>query len=626
MGFFSKLGNLFSRRGSEDEDNLSDDDTQEEEEDDEDTQGNEDTYTGELKVRVEKIQSLAHANRSTNKVLNEKIDKINEMLGSLRSMQSKQEQEITKFHADVDSTKKLVEQIEPQKIYRDYSKVIETEKALSEKVDVLNKTHKESMEEFKNLRKELNKSREVREVIRLGKDVREDVKRLKSLQVQNERDLRKTESINAHINKKFSDFLEYKKTATSIEEYYKKVTPDIEKIKQEIPDFVQKKEIDDIKSEIKDMEENLTRKSEEEVKLVNDAIEEITKIFGSVGKEKREFKTFVNNSKKDFEKFIEDSRKKMEDLTSVKDTKDKLDKMYAHLSDLDARQKEAEEKINKGHKRFESKLKEVDSIQDLVKQLNYERENFHNLLLNEKDQIKSFMEESREHLKALPELNDIRQKVDSFENDFESLKSKNEEFEKVLPVVQSLNNKVDNFDGEVEGIKSRQSDIDTSLSKIQSLSEKVEGFNKEFENLKSKYDDIHSTLSQLQGLNDKVDNLASGLEDVKSKNSELDKTLPELSDLKSQVKRFSDDVESVKSKHGEFENIITSEKQKMDELVELNLKLWNLVANIEQKIFDSSEISSGEVQKEARNILEKKNNHEDKSSRGILAGLKNTFR
>lgn len=212
-------------------------------------------------VRLEKLSAESEANKEIRSVFDERFARLDEQLGELKEMMLNREKEIEELEVVATKAADLVSDVQPQKLLSETKKIDIRVDALKAKIETYDSMNDSVMDELKKLRKIVEVFRGTEEIIKLNKDIREEIIAIQRVKAEVVRHSDKVESMYMDASTKFEDYKKYRDIAKSFEEKFLDMEAQFNKIKVKTGDIVTKSDYASINSaaelSIKNVEEAL---------------------------------------------------------------------------------------------------------------------------------------------------------------------------------------------------------------------------------------------------------------------------------------------------------------------------------------------------------------------------------
>jgi|GEM_PF-7111120 len=353
---------------------------------------------------VEKLKAMVEALNEARNAINEKFAGISENIGELRAMILETENRIRSIEAEAERVIDVVRSVKPEKLMEEIAKVNAQADALRAKIESQDEVIRKIIDEIKDLRNKLSVFRNLEEIMKLAREMNQQVGNYKKLQAQIEANADRVQSIFVEVNKKFTDFLNYKEMFLSLQDEFKELVKKVERLEVQISLLVTdekfeafKKEISnaikqmekayeglrrelkkDVANGIEDVKKNLVKKVDKSIVDFSKRLQEFSKQHGEMLREFGELQGHVEKSIEESKRLVEEKvgkevqrlreglmkevDEKVEEVASQKF--ESLDKLKEEVSNL---RKEFEEARQSAFAFGEKLGARVDEIEERIK-------------------------------------------------------------------------------------------------------------------------------------------------------------------------------------------------------------------------------------------------------------------
>jgi chromosome segregation ATPase len=353
---------------------------------------------------VEKLKAMVEALNEARNAINEKFAGISENIGELRAMILETENRIRGMEAEAERVIDVVRSVKPEKLMEEIAKVNAQADALRAKIESQDEVIRKIIDEIKDLRNKLSVFRNLEEIMKLAREMNQQVGNYKKLQAQIEANADRVQSIFVEVNKKFTDFLNYKEMFLSLQEEFKELVKKVERLEVQVGLLVTdekfeafKKEISnavkqiekayeglrrelkkDVANGIEDVKKNLVKKVDKSIVDFSKRLQEFSKQHAEMLREFGELQGHVEKSMGESKRLVEEKvgkemQKLREGLMKEVDEKveevasqkfESLDKLKGEVSGL----RKEFEKARQSAFAFGEKLgARVDEIEERIK-------------------------------------------------------------------------------------------------------------------------------------------------------------------------------------------------------------------------------------------------------------------
>jgi len=355
---------------------------------------------------VEKLKAMVEALNEARNAINEKFAGISENIGELRAMILETENRIRGMEAEAERVIDVVRSVKPEKLMEEIAKVNAQADALRAKIESQDEVIRKIIDEIKDLRNKLSVFRNLEEIMKLAREMNQQVGNYKKLQAQIEANADRVQSIFVEVNKKFTDFLNYKEMFLSLQDEFKELVKKVEKLEVQVGLLVTdekfeafKKEISnavkqiekayeglrrelkkDVANGIEDVKKNLVKKVDKSIVDFSKRLQEFSKQHSEMLREFGQLQGHVEKSIEESKRLVEEKvgkevQKLREGLMKEVDEKveevasqklESLDKLKGEVSNL---RKEFEEARQSAFAFAEKLGAKVDEIEERIKEI-----------------------------------------------------------------------------------------------------------------------------------------------------------------------------------------------------------------------------------------------------------------
>ncbi|MCX8179665.1 MAG: hypothetical protein N3E38_02975 [Candidatus Aenigmarchaeota archaeon] len=293
-----------------------------------------DTELNKLNIELEKIKAFLDAQKDLRVATDEKIQRLTESIGELRSMLFQKESQIDKMNVKVQRMEEVFNDVKPEQYTRELQK---RDKELANQNLRLEKLEKMSYDMVKDVNEIRNVFREIGSVenlVNVSKRINEKFIKMENMLKDVEKISEKLEKHFVEINKKLEEFEEFKNKVVQIDGLSKDLLKSVDDINIKIGKLASEEEV----FKLKEMLNEFTKDLEDVKKSVASGIpflgplpEEIQKLQ----QEKEKIKLFLDSVDEQYKarKIKEEDYKKIREANLQK------------LADIDAQIRESIEKI-----------------------------------------------------------------------------------------------------------------------------------------------------------------------------------------------------------------------------------------------------------------------------------------
>ncbi|MFH8080891.1 MAG: hypothetical protein QXO84_03370 [Candidatus Aenigmatarchaeota archaeon] len=293
-----------------------------------------DTEINKLNIELEKIKAFLDAQKDLRTATEEKLQRLTESIGELRSMLFQKESEIDKMNVKMQRIEEVFNDIKPEQYTRELQKRDKELANQNLRIEKLEKVSYDMVKDVNEIRNVFREIGSVENLVNVSKRINEKFIKMENMLKDAEKISEKLEKHFVEINRKFEEFEEYKNRQLQMEGLSKDLL----------------KAVDDINVKIGKLA------SEEEVFKLKEMLNEFTKDLEDVKKSIKSGIPFLGPLPEDIQKLQEEKEK-------IKILLDSVDEQYKSrrlkeeeykrireanlqkLADIDAKIRESIEKI-----------------------------------------------------------------------------------------------------------------------------------------------------------------------------------------------------------------------------------------------------------------------------------------
>ena len=244
---------------------------------DEYSEGSNDVSIAKLTAKVEKVNALMNFLMESKKGDIEKIARVNEQIGELRSSITEREKQIKNLEADAIKSIELVKEVKPEKLLLEVSKVDAKTQTIQAKLNNYEKISNSIIEEIKDVKTRIKAFRGTEEVIKLNQEVKKELIEIKKIASTVDINTNKVENIFTNIQKESADLKNIKENSEKLEELFKDVRKEFDDLKSKIIELKKIEHLLDIDTETIKRKDHINQilSEKEELKKLNQEIKGI---------------------------------------------------------------------------------------------------------------------------------------------------------------------------------------------------------------------------------------------------------------------------------------------------------------------------------------------------------------
>jgi chromosome segregation ATPase len=278
-------------------------------------------------IKIEKLEAQVGVLKDTINAFQEKFTINSEKFGELRNMIINIEKKIGTIEMKAEKASALVEDVQPQKFLTLINKQKLITDTIYEKYSIIENKNNEIQNQFNGLKNEMKSFRGINDIMKLSKEVKDELITIKRIEANTEKHADKVESIYYQSLKKQQIIEDIAKEQREINTKIKTFEKDFEKMKIRLDNTSTKDEIEKSKSEIF----NMHQKTKELVEQMENSEDELEKIIDGHKSLKNEKEIIAKLHK--LEQNINDLNKNYISKSFDK-TKSELNKISKSIRDL----------------------------------------------------------------------------------------------------------------------------------------------------------------------------------------------------------------------------------------------------------------------------------------------------
>ncbi len=244
---------------------------------DEPSNNSNDLSIAQLTAKVEKVNALMNFLMESKKGDTEKIARVNEQIGELRSSIAEREKQIKDLEADAIKSIDLVKEVKPEKLLFEVSKVDVKTQAIQAKLENYEKISNNIIGEIKDVKTKIKAFKGTEEVLKLNQEVKKELIDIKKIASSVDINTNKVENIFTNIQKESADLRNIKENSQKLEELLGDVRKEFNDIKLKIRELKKIEHMLDIDAETIKRKDHINQilSEKEELKKLNQEIKGI---------------------------------------------------------------------------------------------------------------------------------------------------------------------------------------------------------------------------------------------------------------------------------------------------------------------------------------------------------------
>ncbi len=285
---------------------------------------------GSTEAEIEKLSAQMNALREVLQAQQERFERQGEEIGSLRSTIAERERQMHDLEAKALKASELVEDVQPEKLASEQKKTDAKIEAMRAKIDSGELLSNNIIEELKKIKNSLSVFRGTEEVVKLNKEVMDELKSIKKVEAMVEKHADRVEAIFSSFESNFQLFEKMKEDLKNLSDAHSAVAKEVEKNSATLKDTPKKDEFYQVKTSVE--------KAIEDVKNDKESYEKRNMSFLSTIESLAQKIKVTENNLNSFSKTVEELSKVSGSETLKADEilkkLDKLGKSYSEISIL----------------------------------------------------------------------------------------------------------------------------------------------------------------------------------------------------------------------------------------------------------------------------------------------------
>jgi len=269
-------------------------------------------------MSVEKIEGKLESERAVATGIEERMSHLTEEIGELRSMILDRERGFNEIETNFKKIEAMTEEIRPQIIKKDLDRKEREIIDISVKIERLEAISSETNKQIKLFREQMDKIRSLDNLLKVSKDIEENITRIKDTEKYTDRMAAKTEELFTELDKRLAQFVGHTARIESLDELTKDLMKSLDKNEIKLKEAVFKEDLEKLKSAI-------TSSVNENIK------KELSGDNSNLGKKLEDACKSAAEAKETASKLATDEKNKDAELTNIKTA---LKSFESQLKDL----------------------------------------------------------------------------------------------------------------------------------------------------------------------------------------------------------------------------------------------------------------------------------------------------
>ena len=261
-------------------------------------------------IELERIKALLETFKESKRIMDEKIQRLSESIGEIRSMVMQRESDFRKLEADFHAVVDVISEVKPEKYLKELEKVktrISTFETKVEKVEVMST---EALRNVKRLKEVLMSIGNLENLANMNKILSEKMREIETLSRNIQKISQNVERIYMEFKTRLDEFDLLKSKVSMIESDILDIRKNLDELIMKSTEFVDKKEFGALRDTIGTLEQTVAELEKSIKENVSEEKETILELLKSLEEEFREGKI----SEEDYLRMKEENLKKLREL------------------------------------------------------------------------------------------------------------------------------------------------------------------------------------------------------------------------------------------------------------------------------------------------------------------------
>ncbi len=340
-----------------------------------------------VSMSVEKIEGKLESERAISSGIEERISHLTEEIGELRSMILDRERGFNEIETNFKKIEAMTEEIQPQAIKRDLDRKEREIIDITVKIERLEAISSETNRQIKLFREQMDKIRSLDNLLKVSKDIEENITKIKDTEKYTDRMAAKTEELFTELDKRLSQFVSHTARIESLDELTRDLMKSQDKNEIKLKEAVFKEDLEklknsvissvneNIKKEISGDNSNIGKKLEDACKSAAEAKETVSRM-SSDEKNKNQELSDIKATLKSFDSQLKDLKSQSE-IQNI-ETQKKIEHISTSTSSTDRTPTDSRNKNEDlpeifnmiSEKKIKEVRKEIEDISNMTKCLN----------------------------------------------------------------------------------------------------------------------------------------------------------------------------------------------------------------------------------------------------------------
>lgn len=260
-----------------------------------------------FEIDIEKLKALVETVKESGKVVDEKIQRVTESMGELRSIIYQREAFLKEEEVKVSKLMDSISQVEPEKIVMEMKKKDRDISNLGMRVERIERTIEALNDTMTRMRDVLVNIGSLEAVINSSKKVAENIQFMENMKKNLERSAERVQSIYAELSERMEEFLLYKTKQDRMEDLVNELMRSVDDVNNKLSKFITRDDLEAFKQTLAPSAGEATGDVVNDLQIQKEEIKMLIKTLEDEYKNKRV-------SKEEFEKAKKVNLEKLEEI------------------------------------------------------------------------------------------------------------------------------------------------------------------------------------------------------------------------------------------------------------------------------------------------------------------------
>ncbi|MGB9748523.1 MAG: hypothetical protein ACP5OZ_02980 [Candidatus Woesearchaeota archaeon] len=211
-----------------------------------------------IEAEVLRLKSTVEALGEVRKATEERLGNLSQQVGELRGMIVDRDKQISQIEVKATKAADLVQAVHPEELMSEVKREdakIEAVKAMVESKELV---LKQVLDEMKQLRTEVNKFKGIEEIIKMSKEVSQELINIKKERAIIERHSNKVETLFVEMQKEFNEFKQLQDKITDLTKTTSDMNTLVDKLKISVEEAAKQKELSKLSTNFEEFKKQVT--------------------------------------------------------------------------------------------------------------------------------------------------------------------------------------------------------------------------------------------------------------------------------------------------------------------------------------------------------------------------------